>query len=93
MEVRVGIARGVVVDDDVDALDVNATAEDVGCDKHTLLESLELLVPPDSLLLRQARVDADGREVALAQEPVELGSTADRLDKDADLAIAVSALY
>lgn len=88
VEVRVCVARSVVVDDDVDALDVDTTAKDVGRDEDTLLERLELLVPLDALLLLQARVDRDRREVALAQEAVELSRARDRLDEDADLARA-----
>ena len=85
VKVRVGIARRVVVDDNVDTFDVDTSAKDVGRNQDALLERLELLVSLDALLLLQARVDADGREVALAQQPVELCRTADRLDEDADL--------
>lgn len=85
MEVRVGVGRGVVVDDDVDALDVDTATEDVGRDEDALLERLELLVAADTLLLVQARVDRDRREVALAQEAVELDRARNRLDEDADL--------
>jgi hypothetical protein len=41
MKVAVGVRRAVVVDDDVDPFNVNATTEDVGCDKDTLFEGLE----------------------------------------------------
>ncbi len=77
MEVRVGVPGGVVVDDDVDALDVDSAAEDVGGDEDALLEGLELLVAADALGLGQARVDRDRGEVALAQEGVELGRARD----------------
>lgn len=49
VEVGAGIAREVVVDGKVDALDVNASAEDVGGDADALLELLELLVSLDSV--------------------------------------------
>ena len=37
-----------VVDDDVDSLDIDTSTEDVGSDKYTFLESLELLEPGDT---------------------------------------------
>jgi hypothetical protein len=48
VEVRVGVGGRVVVDDDVDTLDVDTTAEDVGGDEDTLLEGLELLEARDT---------------------------------------------
>lgn len=111
VEVRVGVGRLVVVDDNVDSLDVDSSSKDVGADKDSLLERLELLVPLNSagrerrqsahekegceegegpnapLVLGETRVDADGREVALLEQLVELGSSRNRLDKDADLRI------
>jgi hypothetical protein len=41
MKVAVGVRRAVVVDDDVDSFNINATTKDVGCDKDTLFEGLE----------------------------------------------------
>jgi hypothetical protein len=41
MKVAVGIWRAVIVDHDIDPLNINATTEDVGCNKDTLFESLE----------------------------------------------------
>jgi hypothetical protein len=40
-----------VVDDDVDSLDINTSTENVGSDKYTFLESLELLEPGDTFRL------------------------------------------
>lgn len=48
MEVRVGVGRLVVVDDDVDPLNVDSSTKDVGRDKDSLLERLELSVSLDS---------------------------------------------
>lgn len=48
MQVAICVTRGVVVDDDIDSLDVDATAEDVGGDKDTLLKVLELRVTGDT---------------------------------------------
>lgn len=51
MQVAICITRSVVVDDDIDSLDVNATAEDVSGDKDTLLEVLELRVTGDTTMI------------------------------------------
>ena len=45
MEVGVRVLGHVVVEDDVDPLDVHATAEQVSGHQDPLLEVLELLVP------------------------------------------------
>ena len=56
MQVRVGIGRHVVVDGQVDTLNVDTTAENVGGDTDTLVELLELLVAFDTgLLLEESR--------------------------------------
>jgi hypothetical protein len=48
VQVAICITRSVIVDDDIDSLDVNPTAEDVSGDKDTLLEVLELRVTGDT---------------------------------------------
>jgi len=48
MQVAICVPRSVVVDDDIDSLNVNTTAEDVGGDKYTLLEILELRITGDA---------------------------------------------
>lgn len=48
VEVRVGVGRLVVVDDDVDPLNVDSSTKDIGRDKDSLLERLELSVSLDS---------------------------------------------
>mmetsp|Transcript_125271 Transcript_125271/g.400431 ORF Transcript_125271/g.400431 Transcript_125271/m.400431 type:complete len:293 (-) Transcript_125271:886-1764(-) len=73
VEVRVAVRRHVVIDHNVDPLDVDATAEQVGGDHDSLLELLELLVARNAVFLAQTRVDGDRREVALDQELVEGG--------------------
>lgn len=45
MEVRVRVLWHVVVENDVDPLDVHASAKQVGRDQDSLLEVFELLVP------------------------------------------------
>merc|ERR1711935_642856 len=46
VQVRVTIIWHVVVDDNVDTLNIDTTAEQVGADHDTLLKLLELLVAP-----------------------------------------------
>ena len=48
MEVGVSVAREIVVDGQVDTLNVNTTAKDVGSNTNTLLEVLEGLVALDT---------------------------------------------
>lgn len=64
---------------------VSASEWGGGTHEYPLLERLELVVSLDALVLGQARVDRDGREVALAEQAVELGCARDGLDEDADL--------
>ena len=49
MQVRVSIAGQIVVDGQVDTLDIDTTAKDVGGDADTLVEFLELLVALDAV--------------------------------------------
>lgn len=48
MEIRVGVARQVVVDCQVDALDINTTTKDIGRNTDTLVELFEFLVALDA---------------------------------------------
>ena len=101
VEVRVAGVRRVVVDHDVPALDVVAMYEPVGWHPVTkfvfsapgqvgshhgsLMELLELPVPGDALLLVQARVDRNRREVAFDYQLVGRGCPLNRLHEDDDL--------
>lgn len=51
MKIRVSISRQIVVDGQVDALNINTTAKDVGGNADTLVEFLEFLVPLDTVVL------------------------------------------
>jgi hypothetical protein len=48
VQVAICIARSVIVDDDINSLDVNPTAEGVSGDNDALLEVLELRVTGDA---------------------------------------------
>ena len=51
MEVTISIRRAVVVDDDVDALYIDTTAENIGGDQDTLLKRLEGSVARDTRVI------------------------------------------
>jgi len=67
MKVGIGVLGHVVVDDDVDSLNIDSTAKDVGSNHDTRLEVLELSVLVNSLFLLHASVDTDGGEVAVCE--------------------------
>jgi hypothetical protein len=48
VQIRIGISRQVVVDSQVDTLNINTTAENIGGNTDTLVEFLELLVTFDT---------------------------------------------
>ena len=48
MEITIGIGRAIIVDDDVDTLNINTTAEDISRHQDTLLEGLESRVTLDT---------------------------------------------
>ena len=82
MQVGVGVLGHVVVEHDVHALDVHATAEEVRRDEDPLLEVLELLIAREALLLRHLTVDGDRREVLLHEELVQRHAAHHRADED-----------
>jgi len=49
MKVRVGITWEIVVDSQVDTLDINTSAEDIGGNANTLVEFLEFFVAFDTI--------------------------------------------
>ena len=73
------------VDDNVDTLDIDTTAEEVRRHHDALLELLELLIAPDALLLVQRGMDCDGGEVALAEELIQRNGALDTLHEDDNL--------
>lgn len=85
MQILIGLVWHVVVDDDVNALDVNTASEKIGRHQNTLREVLEGLEFFDALFLAQSSVNADGRKVALLQKPVELSGARDLGDENDDL--------
>lgn len=56
VEIGIGIGGQVVVDGEVDPLDVNTTAKDIGSHTDALVELLEFLVPADAMLMSAGRM-------------------------------------
>lgn len=48
MQVRIGVRRAIVVDNNVDTFHINTTAKDIRGNQDTLLESLESSVTVDT---------------------------------------------
>jgi len=85
MEVGVRVLGHVIVDDDIHALNVNASSKEVGGDHDSGTEGLEITIARDSFLLLEVRMDADGGEVALSQEASQLFAAFARTHKDDQL--------
>lgn len=85
MEVGVSFLGHVVVDDEVDSFDVDASAEKIGGNQQSGTVALEKVVVFDSLFLFESGVDADGVEELGLEELSELLSTVDSVDEDDDL--------
>jgi hypothetical protein len=49
VEVAVGVGRAVIVDDNVDAFDIDATTKDISRDQDALLKGFEGCVPLDTV--------------------------------------------
>ena len=49
MEVGISISRKIVVDGEIDTLNIDTTAKDIGSDANTLLEVFERLVALDTV--------------------------------------------
>merc|ERR1711907_705768 len=65
----------IIIDDDVDALDVNPSAKQIGGHHNSLLEFFELLVSSNSVLLIESRMDGYGREIAFHKQFVQRNCT------------------
>lgn len=85
MQITIRIRRRIVADRNVDAFDVDTTTKDVGGHEDALFKVLKLLVALDAFFLRQATVDADRGEVALAQKFVQLVGARDGFDENDNL--------
>ena len=89
MQVRIGSVsmllirlRHVVVQDDVDPLDVNASSDEVRGNQDPLGALLELLVHLQALGLLHAGMNGGRGEVAFVEQSVELPGPGHALDKD-----------
>lgn len=85
MQVLIGFVRHIVVDNDVDALEVDTTTEHIGGYQYSALILLEFIVFLQSFLLVHPAIDDGGREIALAQQLVQLLGTTYTVDEYDDL--------
>lgn len=82
VEISVVILRHVVVNDDVDTFNIDASTQDVSGHHDAELEVLEFLVVFDTCILVHTAVDADRRELLVIQETVQRRGTGLTLDED-----------
>jgi hypothetical protein len=82
VEVAVGIAGHIVVEDDVDLLDIDTTTEDISGYHDSVLEGLKICVALDPLVLLETTVDRDRWEVLLFENMIEHLSALHRLDEN-----------
>ena len=82
MEVGVSFGWEIVVDDKIDPLDIDTSAEEIGGNQETGSVGLEEVVVLDSFLLLELRVDADGVEELLSEEFCEFLGPVDPVDED-----------
>jgi len=59
VEVGVSVGWKIIVDDQIDAFNVDASSEKVGRDEKAGAVGLELVVALDSFFLSESRVDAN----------------------------------
>lgn len=65
MEIRVRIFGHIVIEDDIHTFDVHATAEQIRCDENSSLKFFEFLVPSQTIFLRHATMNFDGRKILI----------------------------
>lgn len=52
MEIGIGITRQIIINGEIDTLDVDSTAENIGSNTYTLVEFLEFLIAFDTISVR-----------------------------------------
>lgn len=52
MEIGIGIARQIIINGEVNTLDVDSTAENIGSNTYTLVEFLEFFIAFDTISVR-----------------------------------------
>ena len=85
VEVRVSAFGHVVVEDNVDLLNVNASPEDLCGDQNAVLELLESFIDLDSLLLWDVTMDGFAWDGILDKYFSKFHGVLDRFDEDDDL--------
>lgn len=55
MQVAVSIRRAVIIDDNVDAFDIDSTAKNISGDQNTLFKGFERRVTTDSVMSQKCK--------------------------------------
>lgn len=85
MQILVRGVREVIVDDNIDSFNVNASSKQICGHQDTLVEIFKGFVASNSLFLFHSRMDADGREVAIIKETIQFIGTSNFGNEDDDL--------
>ena len=85
MEELIRIIREIVVDNDVDALDIDTAAEQVCRHKDASFKVLKGLVFGNTLILFQTGVNTDGGKITLREEAIKLIGTSHLRDENDNL--------
>lgn len=75
VQISVAVFRHVIIDHNVDAFDINASAQDVSGHHDAVLERLKVLVVFDTVFLVHASMDANGGELLFLEQTVEGGGS------------------
>jgi len=82
VKVGIGVTGHIVVENDVDLLDINSTAENLSSNKDSVLEFLEAVVDLDALLLGEVTVHGLGGEGLLVEDLSQLDGVRNSLHED-----------
>jgi len=86
MQVLIRIVAHVIIHNNIDAFNINASAKKVGSHKYPLGPFLEQFVTGNALfLLHGAPVDTNRGEIAFVEEFVQLSAAGDTLHKNYNL--------
>ena len=52
MEIGIGVTRQIIINGEIDTLDIDPTAENIGSNTYTLVEFLEFFIAFDTISVR-----------------------------------------
>mmetsp|Transcript_2101 Transcript_2101/g.3157 ORF Transcript_2101/g.3157 Transcript_2101/m.3157 type:complete len:277 (+) Transcript_2101:517-1347(+) len=77
--------RHIVINDNINALDIDTTTDEISGHKNALLTLLKALVNIKTIFLRHASINADRREIAVVKQLVEGLCALHRFDENNNL--------